>query len=150
MRGKRTSSWGTGIAVSFGVFVVAVLAMVYLSVSQRVDLVSDRYYDEGLRYQDRMKARSRAADLGEVNVSAVRGGIVVRFPSSIRPADVSGNLTLYRPDDRREDTAIPVVLDSTGTQTVRTERLARGLWRVQVQWQMLGVDYYNEQAVVLQ
>ena len=144
----RRPSWGFGLVAAFGVFIGGVLVMVWVSVAQRVDLVSDEYYEEGLRYQKRIQAKEHAGD-GGVAISLAPDGIRLQFPSAGTTRDVEGIVVLYRPDNRGRDRSLPVALDSLSGQTIAGSSLHPGLWRVKVQWSSAGVEYYAEQAVLI-
>jgi nitrogen fixation protein FixH len=141
--------WGTGVVGAFVLFVAAILALVFMAMSRDVDLVTDHPYDKGLSYKDRIAALQRTAMLKEKpTVTAAPQGVVIRFPSTV-PAGTAGNISLYRPDDRLRDRAIPIAPDSTGEQAVRVDSLDRGLWRIAVAWRQGGMDYYFEQPLML-
>jgi nitrogen fixation protein FixH len=141
--------WGTGVVVVFVLFVAGILSLVFMAMSRDVDLVTDHPYDKGLSYRDRIAALERTAALKERPiVTAGREGFIVRFPSTL-PAGADGTISLYRPDDRSRDRAIPVAPDSPGTQIVHVDSLDRGLWRVAVAWRQESLDYYVEQPLML-
>jgi hypothetical protein len=145
----QKSFWGTGLVVSFGVFVAAVLVMVYIAASQRVDLVSDRYYEQALRYQDRIDARKRASGAADVLIRNLPGGIELAFPPSARPDGSRGTIVLYRPADQRRDVTIGLAADSAGVQRISTATLDPGLWRVNIEWTAGGVVRYHEEPVLI-
>jgi len=147
-RGGR--SWGTGVLVSFGFFLAGILSMVAISMSEDVQLVTERYYDNELRYQDRIQATERANGMAtRVSMELQPGVVLIRFPRLGVPDDVHGRVTLYRPANHGEDRTLPLVLDTLWTQSIATRVLAHGLWRVQVQWRLHGEEYYAEQPLIL-
>jgi hypothetical protein len=148
---RRGWSWGTGVFLVFGLFFAGILGMVAISMSEDVQLVTDRYYDNELRYQDRIQAMDRANSMVTgITIESGPGCVLVRFPRLGSPDDVDGQVTLYHPANRADDLALPLVLDTVWTQRIPTRILASGLWRVQVQWRMHGEDYYAEQPLILQ
>jgi nitrogen fixation protein FixH len=148
---RRGWSWGTGVLVAFGLFLAGILGMVALSMSEDVQLVTDRYYDNELRYQDRIQAMERANGMvTRVHMEPGSGCVLVRFPRLGSPDDVDGQVTLYRPANRADDRTLPLVLDTVWTQRIPTRMLAPGLWRVQVQWRLHGEEYYAEHPLILQ
>jgi nitrogen fixation protein FixH len=142
--------WAIGLVATFGVFVAGVCVMVVTSVTKDVDLVTDDYYQKGLRYEERIQTVERTRALVEQVAMRVGKDVVeLSFPRGFTPAMVRGEITIYRPSDRRLDVALPVRLDSTGQQQILTGGLKRGLWKVQLSWTYRGVDYYNELPVTL-
>ena len=87
-------SWGTGVLVAFGLFLAGILGMVVLSMSENVQLVTDRYYDNELRYQDRIQAMGRAKRMvTQVHMEPGPGCVLVRFPRLGSPDEVNGQVT---------------------------------------------------------
>ncbi len=143
-------SWGTGVLLAFALFLAGILGMVTISMSEDVQLVSERYYDNELRYQERIQATELANGMAtRVSVELQPGVVLVRFPRLGSPGDVHGQVTLYRPADRAEDRTLPLVLDTLWAQSIPTRALASGLWRVQVHWRLHGEEYYAEQPLIL-
>jgi hypothetical protein len=146
----RGWSWGTGVLVAFGLFLAGVLCVVAISMTEDVQLVSERYYDNELRYQERIQAIERANGMAtRVSMELRPGVVLIRFPRLGSPADVDGRVTLYRPADRVEDRTLPLALDTLWAQSIPTRALVPGLWRVQVQWRLHGEEYYAEQPLIL-
>jgi hypothetical protein len=144
-------SWGTGLLVAFGLFLAGIVGMVAISMSEDVQLVTDRYYDNELRYQERIQAIERANDMTKrVDVEHRPGFVLVQFPCLGSPDDVDGRVTLYRPANRADDRTLPLVLDTVWAQRIPTRTLAPGLWHVQVQWRLHGEEYYAEHPLILQ
>jgi nitrogen fixation protein FixH len=148
--GKRMN-WGVGLIIGFGVFVAGILTMVVISMSREVDLVTEGYYDEELRYQDRIHALQRGADPEYApSINESHGAIVLQFPRHRAASRHSGTVVLYRPSGRNDDVRVPVRLDAGCQQVIPTDRLARGAWRVQIAWQADGTACYVEKIVMLQ
>jgi nitrogen fixation protein FixH len=151
MATRRGWSWGTGVLVAFALFLAGILGMVAISMSEDVQLVSERYYDNELRYQERIQATERANGMTtRVIVEFQQGVVLLRFPRLGSSDAVDGRITLYRPANRADDRTLPLVLDTLGTQSISTRALTPGLWRVQVQWRLHGEEYYAEQPLILQ
>jgi hypothetical protein len=132
-------------------FLVVLAVLVVIAMTRPTDLVSDRYYDDGLRYQDRIDQIRRARGLGEgVQILAGSAGVTITFPRAFRQGEIAGDVLFYRPSERARDFRAPVVLDTANAMTVAAARLGTGVWRVQVLWSAAGTDFYNEQPVILQ
>lgn len=152
MSAKRTRMhWGVGLLVVFGVFVGAILTMVVISLSREVDLVTDGYYEKELRYQERIHALQRAQDpQNAITLTETRTEVVVQFPTHRPPGSYTGTIVLYRPASLHDDVTIPVATDATCRQVIHTARLARGLWRLQLEWRADGETCFVEKLVTLQ
>ncbi|KAB2923942.1 MAG: FixH family protein [Bacteroidetes bacterium] len=141
--------WGHGIVLSFIIFGAGLAVSLYIAFSNRIELVSDDYYERGLSHQRQMQRMADAAALDSA-VSAILsdGMLIVTVPRSDTAAAVTGMLRLFRPSDGRRDIAVPIALDGTGRQRIPVTVLEKGLWRLQVDWTEGGRSFYHEQPVV--
>jgi hypothetical protein len=96
--------WGTRIAAVYLLFVAGIGWMVYRSGRERVDLVTPDYYEQEVRFQERIDQQARAAALSSpVAVAFVRGRVEVELPVEFEGRPVEGDLTLYCPADAGKD-----------------------------------------------
>ncbi|MDX1908790.1 MAG: FixH family protein [Bacteroidia bacterium] len=139
-------NWGTRIALVYGTFVVLIVSMVFASTRERWQLVTDEYYSEELKYEERIERMRQAQALpSPLKVSYRRADqvIVVAYPG---PA--TGTIHLYRPSDAGSD-QVHTIAPVDGHQEISTAGLLPGLWRVQVTWDHDGVGYYAETVLNL-
>ena len=143
--------WGTGIAIAFLLFAAGILTMVAISMNREVDLVSDDYYQQELRHQNQIESTKRSNVLAEqptIGVSA--STVTVKLPGVFSASSTAGTITFYRPADRKKDFVVPLKLDSSSSQIVRTPSLQKGLWRVKVRWTQQNQTYYHEEPIMIQ
>lgn len=139
-------NWGKVIILIYIVFAGFIGSMVYLMCRQRVDLVRDDYYQTELAYQQQIIRMARTAQL--VQSPTVRFDAdqqVIHFTRSEHGL-TNGKLTFYRPSDRRQDRVVTL---QPGQKTVSTAQLARGFWRVQLNWTEDGQELYSEDALTI-
>jgi nitrogen fixation protein FixH len=142
--------WGTGLAAGIVSFALLMAIMVAIAMSNRVDLVTDQYYDRGIAYQERINSLRRTAAREEkplVTVSPEQ--LTIEFPRQSRDATPAGTITMYRPADKLLDLVLRVTPDSAGVQHIVTRSLDRGLWKLQIAWHEGDQDYYTEQPVMI-
>ena len=144
------ANWGTGIAIAIAVFLLGILALVAVSLREDVNLVHDQYYDRGQQYGTRLRAMERAQALRDpLTVVVDHGAILLTYPHTVSPGEISGHVTFYRPSKRAMDRTLAVAPDSAWAQAIPTDGLERGLWKIQVEWTMGGEAYYIEQPVMM-
>ena len=56
-------NWGKGIAAVYICFVVIILGFVFYFMNQDVDLVTHKYYDEEIKYQEQIERMKRTNEL---------------------------------------------------------------------------------------
>ena len=143
-------SWGTGIAIGIIIFVVISITMTIIFMTQDVNLVTDKYYENSLQYQKEIDKQSRTKSLDEQVKINFNGEIInILFPSSYLGKDISGEVFFYRPSNPKLDFALPLQLVE-GKQIIPVERLEKGFWRLKLNWTMDGKGYYNERAITLE
>jgi hypothetical protein len=145
---KRT--WEYAVAGFFLFFILGVLAVVFWTLDDRNDLVTEHYYDAEIQYQQQIDRIDRTKGLAEQpTIELVSEGVRIRFPNEFRQGDLTGTVHVYRPDDKRMDLQIPVGPDSANVQLVPAALLSPGRWNVQVTWNGKGVGYYSEERVTV-
>jgi nitrogen fixation protein FixH len=143
-----TLKWEYAVGAFFLLFIGGVLALVFLTLDDRNDLVVEHYYDAEIQYQQQIDRIERTRALGEQpSISVTDDGILVRFPRTFRSSDLTGMLHVYRPDDKRLDVTLPIGPDSTNAQLIPMGLLSTGSWNVQATWYAGGDGYYSEERV---
>jgi hypothetical protein len=143
-------NWGTGIAITYVVFVLATVAVVLYTTTIDVNLVTDDYYEKELAFQDEIDKVSRTNALLEKPAINLAGkNVYIKFPNSINFALVEGVIKFYRPSDNNLDFSIPVSLNEQGEQIVNSIRLIEGMWRVYVDWNFNDSHFLSEQILMV-
>jgi len=147
---KKKANWGTGIFISYVLFMgITILTAVYF-MNQDVNLVTDDYYQQEIKYQDQIDKIERTNSLPENPVINFDGtGINLLFPASLLNKNVTGKIHFYRPSNPKLDFNIPLDLNNDGTQIISTKKLETGFWRLKMYWTMNGNEYYNEKEIII-
>lgn len=149
---KNRFSWGVGIWLLYGGFVVFILACVGFASMQTFDLVEDEYYERGVTYQKQMDKVQRTQALTEkptARYDAASMAYVVTFPASFARERVNGTVMVYRPSNSQYDKSVAIALDSTRSMIIPMNNAPTGLWKIKMDWQYDGQSYYQEEVFVL-
>ena len=150
---KKKSRWGIGIAVVYGVFMLCVIGVVIASRFQQVDLVSRDYYDKEIKYQDHIEKvkRSQAVEK-QIAIENIAGekALIVRLPAGVAASAATGKLKLFRPSNASLDRSFDLKFDAMAAQRVEYGQLARGLWKIKLDWQVDTLMYYQEQELFIE
>ena len=140
---------GTYIAIAFGMFIVFILTLVVKTYQFKVDLVSEDYYGQELKYQEKIDRMNHTkADSQWVEVHQYDEFLELDFyPDKEK---VTGKVEFYRPSDATKDIMISVSTTKEGKQQVSKNLFVTGLYKMKVDWQVEGVDYYTEQDIYIQ
>ena len=137
-------NWGTGIVIAivgFMSFIMYFVITMSTNNSYSHDLVTDKYYQQELKYQDEIDAEKNASTLKE-NIKVVRKkeGLQLKFPSGFNPKEIKGKVFLYRPSNKQLDFEIPISISNTYL-LVPEKRLLGGRWNIIVTWNYKNKDY---------
>ena len=149
-RGK--SSWGIGMFSLYGLFVVFVLVMVVYAVLHETQLVSPDYYARGISYQqqiDRMNNTGRESAGLTIGYIHDDRRISITFPDRWSPEDITGKIVLVRPYNADLDRYVELQVDRDRQAYVSVDGLPRGMWRLQVTWDVDAHQFFDEEIIVL-
>lgn len=143
-------NWGTGIAIFYGVFVLALVFQVIKSTQYDHSLVSDHYYADDLAYQSHydklLNTQNLKKDL-EISEIAEEGLVAIKFPEDL--GNIQGEILLFCPSDSKLDLRVPIQTDANFQQVLPVRGLKPGLWKLKVDWQAGGNGYYKEEALTV-
>ena len=142
-------NWGVGIFAAYVVFMIVVLGTVAFTTTVDVDLVADDYYEQELKYQNEIDKKERTRQLSEqVGIKLENENLKIFYPKLFAPS-ISGKINFYRPADQKLDFVLDIKTDTTGLQFVSTQKLAKGFWKIKVNWFYSGEEYLNEKNIVI-
>lgn len=150
---KKKSRWGIGIAVVYGMFMLAVIAVVIATRFQQTDLVSHDYYDKEIKYQDQIdKVKRTQAGGYQLEIEMANGSdlLQLKFPAGMPGGKISGNLKLFRPSNASLDRNFELKSEDASAQLINCGKLARGLWKIKVDWQLDTLKFYHEQELFVE
>ncbi|MCX6291008.1 MAG: FixH family protein [Bacteroidetes bacterium] len=145
-------NWGHGILIFIVLFMTFILNLVYKCSQQTVDLVSEKYYEQELKYQQQVnKLNNTAAQNDQLSVCFDKqfSSVEIHYPANTDPASLSGNVNFFKPDNSHLDFNIAVKGDKENVQAVPVSKLKKGWWKVQVSWTSAGTSFYKEQKVLI-
>ena len=130
-----------------GAFAFATFIAVTM-IRQKVELVAPDYYAQDLQHEERMAREQRARALTnplQVSWQIEPAAVVVTYPAP----GVTGAIKLYRPYDLTLDRNLAIEPDANARQVIPADTLASGPWKVQIAWQLDGVEYYQTESLVV-
>jgi hypothetical protein len=141
-------NWGLKITILYSGFVMLIITMVSMAMSQKVDLVSKDYYEQELRYQDKIDKTNRTHSLSEPMTWQVNpDGLLLKFPKQFEGQSIKGTIYFFRPSDERMDKKIDIAVDTSLIFHVSTDQLQKGLYKMQIDWSVNNQEYYNESVI---
>lgn len=144
-------NWGKGLALALVSFAALMAWFVVMASRNPEPLVTEQYYEQELKYQDRIEQSGRALSLSSVVAITVAGQeLHLLFPAELKGGMITGRLTLARPNDPGGDRVLEVRTDTAGTFTAKDVGLVPGCYNALLEWSAVGVTYYTEKKLVVQ
>lgn len=138
-------NWGIKITLLYAGFVALVICMVTMAMRQKVDLVASDYYEQELKFQDKINKTNNSNELKEPLTWEVKEGeLLVKFPSQFENQKISCSIYFFRPSDAALDETITISNYTDLVQHISTRQLKKGLYKMQINWEANKVEYYNE------
>ena len=104
-------SWGFRILILYSLFVTGILFMVFMAMHQKVDLVSEKYYEKELDYSNKYTRMQNSLNLQNniiINYDGVKDTMEIIFPKEFDEEKISGEITFYKPDNQSLDFNVPI------------------------------------------
>ncbi len=126
-------------------FALLIATMVSLSISQKVDLVSKDYYEQELQFQNKINLMDRTKLLSEqLSWQVQNDELVLDFPDQFKGQQTSGKVFFFRPSDAVLDKNFELQTDTLNTKRMSIKKLKSGLYKIQINWEVENIQYYNE------
>jgi len=143
-------NWGTGIVIAIIAFIGFILFFVITMStdnSYRYDLVTEKYYEQELGFQDEINAEKNAKNLDkQITIQRIEGGLKVEFPKEFTLGKIKGKVFLYRPSNKQLDFEIPISISNTYL-LVPEKRLLDGRWNINIAFKYNNKEYLIKREI---
>jgi len=143
-------NWGKGIVIAIVCFISFIMYFVIsMSTDKKFshDLVTEKYYEKELKYQQVIDATKNAKSLNEdINVIKDAKGLQLHFPKVFKDKKVQGKVFLYRPSNKQLDFEIPFSI-TNNYLLVPEKSLLGGRWNISVNLKYNNKDYYFSKEI---
>ena len=145
-------NWGTGIVIAIVGFIGFIMYFVITMSTDHTyshDLVTDKYYQAELNYQEEINAEKNAKQLKEkIVLERAKEGLKINFPKYLlTPKNIKGKVFLYRPSNKQLDFEMPISI-SKSYLLVPEQRLLDGRWNIKIHWKHKNKDYLFKEELV--
>jgi nitrogen fixation protein FixH len=125
------NKWGTGIATAYIIFAGSMIVFAIHASHQHYDLVADNYYEQAVKYQDKIDAGHNGIQ-SKLNISynEKENALQLSTTEEIK----SGILQFYKPDKAADDFKLDFTINSEDKQIIPLKKLAHGYWKVNATW----------------
>ncbi len=125
------STWGFGL---FAAFVIFILSLVFWASIQKVDLITETYYEEELDFQKEREQISKTQKAGKnIEVEWRDHLLLMNFFPHDKGKYLQGIVYFYKPDDKENDQTL-VFTTTNDTVELDTSQMPSGLYKLKVKW----------------
>ena len=136
--------------LGFSLFAAGIIAMVAVSMTKNVDLVSDNYYEKGIKYQDQIDMNKNSAEFSDkIKTELKDSGLLIEYSGDLLKGNFSGEIKFYRSSDAKKDFKVNIETDEKGIQLIPVMNLDKGLWKVQFSFRKDNKNYFLEKSIFI-
>ncbi len=143
-------NWGYKILTVYIIFVAGILFLVFKSSNQNQDLVIPDYYEQELKFQQRIDETERANALSAaVKFEIGNKEIIIHLPPEMKGMEVATHVLLYCTSDKSKD----IQQDFTTKEAVIKLAFSpanKGLHELKINWVANEKTYYYEHKLFIQ
>jgi hypothetical protein len=144
-------NWGNRVIIILVVFVAGIISMVYISMRQTNEVVDANYYEREMKYQQVIDGKKNLLSLDDsVSIKNDGGVIKIAFPPSTVARLDSGSIQFMKLSNSKDDKFIPMSDSKADLYQVPLSYIARGFYKIRVEWSNDGKPYYHEQNFNIQ
>jgi hypothetical protein len=142
-------NWGYKILFVYLAFVAGILFLVYKASNVSFDLVEENYYEQELKFQNRIDDQQRVYQLSDtIAVSKREDALQIHFPKDFLNQEKTGEAYLYFPADAAKDYRYK--FSQTGEMvSVPVTAVQKGQYYLKLSWKVSNQSYYYEQKLKL-
>ena len=142
-------SWSYRITALYLGFVGLIVTLVTIASRQKIELESKDYYQQELRYQDKLQAIENANLLGwDIGHSIEGQEINLTLPAE-QVAKVSGEIYFFCPANSDNDLKVKMNFDSSGKQSIAKSKLKPGAYKLRLSWDHFEKSYFKETVITI-
>ncbi len=143
-------SWGIRITVVYTGFVILISSLVFISSTNKSELVAKDYYAQELKYQDRIDAIENEKQLKvSVECELNTDKITITYPHTEVGKTFNGEILFFRPSDSSKDLRIKLKFDENGRQIIQKTKLTKGIYKMCITWNNNNKTFYKEQIITI-
>lgn len=143
-------NWGTGLALTLGIFALGMAYAVYQAMNQNHDLVTKDYYQQELAYQSTIDGKRNARKLeGNCLLRVESQELILNFPEEIKGQKGDLEVLMYYPTAAEQDFKLEYQDWSVDNLEIPGEKLKAGKWIAKVRLTIGETSYYFEPQILI-
>lgn len=142
-------NFGGKIVILYLSFVALIVTLVVMCFKQDVELVSADYYDQEIKFQDKIDASNNEKQLKHsIEHLVSKDEIILKADSVLLSKDFSGTITFFRPSDSKMDKEYKMDFRNS-EQVINSKALRHGTYKLQLSWTNDRKQYFKEEVIFI-
>ncbi len=142
-------SWGYKILFVYLAFVAGIVLLVIKASAENQDLVTTDYYEQELKYQDKIDESTRANALStSVDCAINKDQLSIQFPPELNGVVVKATILLYCVADKTKDVQNNFTTEN-GVIHFSIPPANKGLHELKITWLANSVSYYYQHKIII-
>lgn len=142
-------NWGHKVTIVFVGFALLIGTLVYKCTQQQYDLVSEDYYDQELKYQDKIDGSKQAASISPVTISQTASDVIIKMPEELKGEAMEGEVWLYCASKASNDLKLPLNIDYDGIMSINKNKISGSNYTAKISWSSGKDKYYKELPIII-
>jgi len=140
-------NWGTKLVIGMLCFMSFIIVLAIKMFNSSPDaLVDNDYYEKGLNYDKEYQLKEQVkTDHAKPEIQVSSEAITLTFKAS-----AEGRVNLVRTADKRMDKVIQINTDEQHRAAIPLTGIAKGHWKLIINWKSAGKFYLDEQEVIVE
>lgn len=139
---------GNIILLVFGIMLVLMSFLVYKSMQEDVQMTSDNYYEQELKFQETIDAKHNADQYGEkFSIIHQDHSLLLEIPSELNEEAENVQVVFYCISNNRNDQVIKLERNTTGKYTIPTDSWNRCNYKAKISFEAENKKFYKELPV---
>jgi len=142
-------NFGGKIAILYLSFVTLIITLVVMCFKQDVELVSADYYDQEIRFQDKIEAGNNEKQLANsIQHRVLKDEIILKVDSVLLTKDFTGTILFFRPSNSKMDKEYKMEFKNN-EQKINSKALTHGAYKLQLSWVSNQKHYFKEEVIFI-
>lgn len=142
-------NWGHKIIIVYAIFITGILTLVILSSKENQDLVTEDYYEQELKYQDRINEAASVHALSDtLKYAVLNDELLITLPPEMNNTSVNADVLLYHPADKTADQHKQIT-SMDGSLRMPMVKNTKGWQVVKLSWTARGTKFYAEHKLMI-
>ena len=132
------------------IFIAGILFLVFKSSSQKVDLVTENYYEQELKYQEKIDEAKRAQSLSSpLKYDLNENRLTIFFPNEMKGVKLNAQALVYYAADETKDKTYS--LSTVNAKLIISLPVNdKGMYQLKMDWVAGSISYYSEYKFFIQ